>query len=326
MRRGRILFSLVFALFLCVIGVGTPFAYAQQNDVTQGIQVSPVVIDLNGEKGRGYTLKVTVTNITAGKMQLKTSVNDFTSDGETGNPKIITDDSADPAYSLKSWVSLPTSFSLNSKESKTVSVRVAIPSGAGPGGHYGVIRFNGTAPGQAESQVSLQASVGVLLLTRVNGDITESLAVESMDIQKNGKNQGIVATGPVTVATRIKNDGNVHLKPIGTLTIKNMFGKVVGSYPFGSETKNVLPYSTRVFDQGFDKKWMFGRYTVDLRAAYGTRVGVLESSTSFWAIPFQLIAFVIALGISVFFGLRFFIRRYNRRVIRKHQQPPTNKK
>lgn len=325
MRQGRVLLSLLFAGFLCMFGVGAPFVHAQQTDVKQGIQVSPVVIDLNGEKGKEYTLKVTVTNITAGKMRLKTSVNDFTSDGETGNPKVIFDDNADSTYSLKSWVDLPGSFTLASKESKTVSINVDIPKNAEPGGHYGVIRFSGTAPDQDPSQVSLNASVGVLLLTRVNGNIVESLAVEDMGVQKNGKNKSLVATGPVTVVTRVKNDGNVHVKPIGTLTIKNMFGKVIGSFPFGSETQNVLPQSTRRFEQEFDKKWMFGRYTVGLQAAYGTQGGVLESGASFWVIPFQLIIFVVALLVLLFFALRFLIRRYNQRIIQKHQTP-TNKK
>lgn len=325
MRRGRILVSLLFAAMIGVFGVGAPFVQAQQNDVKQGIQVSPVVIDLNGEKGKDYTLKVTVTNITAGEMLLKSSVNDFVSDGETGQPKVILDENETTGYSLKSWVSVVPSFTLQSKESRTISVGVDIPSNAEPGGHYGVVRFSGTATDDDSSQVALIGSVGVLLLTRVDGNITESLAVEDMNIKKDGKDKSLVATGPVTIATRIKNDGNVHLKPIGTLTVKNMFGKVVGSYPFGSETKNVLPETTRVFEQEFDKKWMFGRYSVDLQAAYGTKGEVLQSGTSFWAIPFSLIFFALALGVMLFFGLRFFLRRYNRRVIRKHQQPTRKK-
>lgn len=325
MRQGRTVLSLLLILLFVVLSLHVPFARAQQTDISQGIQVSPVVIDLNGEKGKDYTLNVTVTNITAGTMDISTEVNDFVAEGESGNPKVITDENVTTGYSLKNWVSLPPSFSLNTKESKTVAVSVDIPADAEPGGHYGVVRFSGTPPGQSASQVSLNASVGVLLLTRVDGNITESLSIEQMSIQKNGKNKGLVATGPVTVATRIKNDGNVHLKPIGTLTIKNMFGKVVGSYPFGSQTKNVLPQTTRLYTQEFDKRWMFGRYSVDLQAAYGTQGGVLLGTTTFWVIPFQLIFFILALGVLGFFLLRFILRRYNQRVIRKHQQPPRKK-
>ena len=318
-RRG-IVFSVLSIMLVLLVGLVSPITRAQ-TDVSQGIQVSPVVIDLNGEKSKDYTLKVTVTNITAGRMELTTTVNDFVSDGETGNPKVITDDADTTGYSLKSWVKLPEAFTLQSKESKTIDVRVAIPASAEPGGHYGVIRFSGRAPGQDAAQVSLNASVGVLLLTRVDGPITENLIVQSIETKKNGKNKSLVTTGPIDIVTRIKNDGNVHVKPIGTLTVKNTFGKVVGSYPFGSETKNILPDSTRAFEQTFDKRWMFGRYNVELQAVYGTQGGVVQSSTSFWVIPFPLIFFVLALGIVLFFGLRFLMRRYNKRVIRKHQQP-----
>lgn len=306
-----------------LFGVTSGFARhvkAQQDNAGQGIQVSPVVIDLNGEKSQSYTLKVTVTNITAGSLLLKSSVNDFTADGETGNPKVILDQDADSSYSLQSWVSLPNSFTLKSKESRSLTIAVSIPSNAEAGGHYGVIRFSGVPPDQTDVNVSLSASVGVLLLTRVAGDIQEDLSVKQMFISKDGKNKGLVANGPVTINTRVENTGNVHLKPIGTLTVKDTFGKVVGSFPFGSNTQNVLPKTTRLYTQEFNKRWMFGRYTVSLEAAYGTTGGVLQSSTSFWVIPFKLILFVLVLLAVVILGSRRLIKSHNRRVIRKAQQ------
>lgn len=321
-QRLRRVLSGIFLLgiVLSIFGLITPLVKAQQNDAGQGIQVSPVVIDLNGEKGQSYNLKVTVTNITAGSLLLKTSANDFTADGESGNPKVILDQDADSSYSLKSWVSLPASFTLKSKESRSLTIAVNIPDNAEAGGHYGVVRFSGVPPDQPDANVSLTASVGVLLLTRVAGDIQENLVVKQMFTSKNGKTAGLVANGPVTINTRVENTGNVHLKPIGTLTVKDIFGKTVGSFPFGSNTQNVLPKTTRLYTQEFDKKWMFGRYTVNLEAAYGTTGGVLQGSTSFWVIPFKLIFFVIIILALVIVGGRRLIKGHNKRVIRKAQQ------
>ncbi|MEO5628093.1 MAG: hypothetical protein ABIQ89_04385 [Candidatus Saccharimonadales bacterium] len=327
MRLRRILSSfLLVGVLLGLCGAITPLVNAQQNDVGQGIQVSPVVIDLNGEKGQDYSLKVTVTNITAGSLVLKSSVNDFTADGESGNPKVILDENADNGYSLKSWVSVVPSFTLQSKESRTLTLAITIPIDAEAGGHYGVIRFTGTPPDQSDANVSLNASVGVLLLTRVDGDITENLVVKQMSAQKKGKNSGLIANGPVTIATRVENTGNVHLKPVGTMTIKDTFGKVVGSFPFGSNSQNVLPKTTRLYTQEFDKRWMFGRYTASVQAAYGTTGGVLQGSTTFWVIPFKLIIFVIVLLAIIIFGLRYLIKGHNKRVIRKAQNSNIRKK
>lgn len=301
-----------------------PVASAQ--DAGQGIQVSPTTVDLNGEKGGNYNLRLTVTNVTAGDLVLKSAVNDFTAKDETGTPQVILDNNAAPtAYSIRSWIGTIPSLTLKSKESRSLTVAVHIPSNAEAGGHYGVIRFSGVSPGQSSDAVSLTASVGVLLLARVQGAITENLALKEIYIQKDGQRAGLVANGPVDIIARLSNTGNVHVKPVGTLTVKDSFGKVVGSFAFGSTSKNVLPQSTRLYSQTFNKRFLFGHYTASLQAAYGTTGGVLMGSTSFWVIPYKLIAILLVLLVLLVLGGRRLIHHYNRRVIRKHQQPRQKK-
>jgi hypothetical protein len=316
----------VASLLLLTIVLGTALTVAPiaraDNGAGQGIQVSPVIIDLNGEKGGSYNLKLTVTNVTAGTLVLKSAVNDFKAKDETGNPQVILDNSNDSSsYSMKNWVGPVPELTLASKESRSLTVTVNIPSNAEAGGHYGVIRFSGVPPALSGQSVSLTASVGVLLLTRVDGKITENLVLKSLTIQQNGKSTSLVSNGPVNILTRIENTGNVHLKPIGTLTVKDTFGKVVATYPFGGPTKNILPQSTRAYNQTFDKKFLFGRYTAQLQAAYGTSGAVLLGSTSFWVIPYKLIIFLIV-GIALAIILiRRLVHSYNRRVIHRSQNP-----
>lgn len=319
MRLRRLLSGLLLlGLTLSIFGLVTPLARAADGD-SQGIQVSPVIIDLNSEKGHEYTLKITVTNVTAGDLALTSSVNDFESDGDTGNPKVILED-RDSSYSLKTWVTVPSGFTLKSKESRQLTLTVNVPDNAEAGGHYGIIRFSGVPPGKEPGTVSLNASVGTLLLARVAGNITENLQIKSMNVQQKGKNKSVVNNGPVDIVTKVENTGNVHVKPVGTMTVKDMFGKVVGTFEFGSPTKNVLPHSTRTYTQRFDKKWMFGRYTVNVQAAYGTTGGVLMGSTSFWVIPFKLIIFIIVIvALLILLGRRL-QKRYDKRVMRRVQQ------
>lgn len=289
---------------------------------SQGIQVSPVIVNLNAENGRSYDIKLTVTNVTAGPLVLTSDVNDFKSKDESGNPQVIltpTEDSEN--YSLDTWVSPIPEMTLQASESRTIAFTVNVPASAEAGGHYGVIRFSGVPPSQASSTVSLNASVGVLLLARVQGDITEKLVVEEMFTAKDGKKGTFFPNSPVTIVTRVKNTGNVHVQPVGTLVVKNMLGKTVGSYPFGSNAKNVLPGSIRRYEQKFDKKFLFGRYSVNLTAAYGTTGGVLQGSTTFWIIPFKLIIFLIVLIVLVVLLTRRGLKRYRARVIRQHQSP-----
>lgn len=324
-RLSRTFVAIVAAAVLVMLPILQPgLARAQEN--AQGLQVSPVIVDLNSEKGGTYTLKLTVTNVTASVLDVTSGVNDFTAADESGNPKIITDTSApETSYSLRSWVNVPSNFSLSPKQSKNISVIVNVPKNAESGGHYGVIRFTGT-PRQGGGQVSLNASVGTLLLARVAGNITEKLSVQAFYAQQKGKRTGLVSQGPVTIVSEIHNDGNVHVKPIGTLTVRDTFGKTVASYPFGGPNKNVLPGSTRKYEQEFDKKWMFGRYTAHLEAGYGTTGGVLIADTAFWVIPWKLILFLLVIiTLAVFIGKRL-LKRYNQRIIRKAQSTKTKNK
>jgi len=60
--------------------------------------------------------------------------------------------------------------------------------------------------------------------------------------------------------TRVENTGNVHFKPTGTLTIKNMFGSEVTTINLTSQ--NVLPDSIRQLINEWDPGiTSFGRYT-----------------------------------------------------------------
>ena len=301
-----------------VLAFGLTSIHAQTSAPAQGIQVSPVLVDLNAEKNNTYNLKITVTNVTEGPLVLKQVVNDFRAKDESGNPEIILDDKdIDATFSFKSWVKPAPNITLKSKESRVVSVEVSVPSSAESGGHYGVVRFSGTPPGEENSNISIAASVGVLVLTRVNGTITESIRLKDFFIEKNGKRSGFNETGPITVVERLENNGNVHVKPSGTVTVKDMLGKTVLSAPLNAEGRNVLPNSTRKLSQQLSKKWLFGRYTARLEATYGYGNHPLVGTFTFWVIPYKLIVLTILVIVSLFLLIRFLVKRHNEKIVRK---------
>ena len=94
-----------------------------------------------------------------------------------------------------------------------------------------------------------------------------------------------------------------------------MFGKEVGSFQLNEQGGNILPGSIRRFEQTLDKKLLFGKYTLEADVVYGSQNTILSDSVSFWVIPYKLIALVV-LGIAL---LIFFIRRYNRYIVKKAQ-------
>jgi hypothetical protein len=102
-----------------------------------------------------------------------------------------------------------------------------------------------------------------------------------------------------------------------------MFGKAVASVNVNLPPRNVLPASIRRFTGSLDSsdlgnKRLFGHYTANLVVTYGANHQSLNGSLTFWVIPYKLIAAAVAVTIIGFFVLRFAIRRYNRRVIRRY--------
>ncbi len=314
MRRALLALS---AILILLVAVASPGVSKAAPDVAQGLQISPVIIELNGDKGKTYNLKLSILNVTTGDLVFKATVNDFRAKDETGDPQVLLKSDLPATASVISWIQPLGSIPLAAKQTKTLIVPVSIPANAEAGGHYGVIRFSGTAPAEQQTAVSLAASAGILLLVRVSGQIKENLQLTSFFTQPGSKSSSLFGAKSMTFVERITNTGNVHVKPIGDLVVTNMFGKQVASLNVNSTKGNILPDSTRRFEQPWSKKWLFGKYTAAVNLAYGTQGKVLVGSITFWVIPYKLIIGLLILIVLLVFIFRWLIKRYNRRIIKK---------
>lgn len=314
---------IVGAVFLVNLNVGKSGAQAAQQS-GQAFSISPPLIELQADPGKSLTTKIKLTNISNGDLLIKTQLNDFGAKNETGEPNIIFDDVNNSNYSLRQWITSPQPFTLASKESRSIEVKIDVPTDAEPGGHYAVIRFTGTAPELEQSGVALSASIGTLVMLQVSGDIKSSAVVEDFFTANSaGDKRGVFETGPIYFAERIRNNGNVHIKPTGSLTIKDMFGRTVATLRVNGDAqdsknppKSALPNSIRRFDQQLDKSWMFGKYQADISLEYDDGK-ILSDTVTFWVIPYRLILLgLVGLAIIVLLAI-FGIRRYNAYIIRK---------
>ena len=296
----------------------SPHAYAQVAGVGQGVQLSPAIIELNAKRGGTYTLTVEVTNVTAGDLDYKVSTNDFTAKDESGAPKIVYSSSLPPQISVRTWVSPVSDFHLGSHKAAKIEFHVTVPYNAEPGGHYGVLDFSGTDTHIKQTGVGLTASAGTLLLVKIAGEIKEQASVASFTTENNGKESNFFENAPVNFVTRVQNDGNIHVKPFGSIELKNMFGSVVATLPVNGSQSNVLPHSIRRFDSDYGG-YMIGPYTATVTLGYGTKGQALLASTTFWVVPYKLIATILLVLALLVFILRRTQIAYNRRVIKKYQ-------
>jgi hypothetical protein len=287
----------------------------------EALEIAPPVIYLSVNPGQTIKTQIFLRDISSGPLVVGGEANDFTAAGEDGTPKIIlnNEDNNNP-YSMKAWVVAPVSLNLVPKEVKTMDITINVPKDASPGGHYGIIRFTATPPSLKSSGVSLSTSLGALMLVTVSGPVSEKLSIAEFSVNHNGKTGDVFQSGPLNFVQRIKNEGNVHEQPTGRVAITDMFGRKVANVNMNLPPRNILPVSTRKFQEPLDKavigkRKLFGRYSATLTVTYGKNKQTVSSSLVFWVIPYRVVAVVIALLVAGFFALRYGIRRYNRFII-----------
>ena len=319
----------ILMLSVIFIGVATSMPVKAQSgtEAAQGLQISPALVELNAAPGKTYNVELSVSNVTSSNLVFNSAIDDFGSRDETGTPKIIKDSKLPNTASVKTWVKLVSKFSLAGQQQKKVVAQITIPNNAEPGGHYGVLSFAGSAPELDGNGVGLSASAGTLLLIRVDGNITEKASLASFYTSNNNKQSSFFENSPIGFVVRIKNEGNIHIKPVGNIEVRDMFGGLVKNIKVNPDKKsNVLPDSIRRFDFDLKNDWMFGKYTANLTLGYGSNGQAITGSVDFWVIPYKLIlAVLIALAAVILIFTRL-IRRYNKHIISKSKNEEKGKK
>ncbi len=301
-------------------------ANAETSSAAQGLQISPALVELNGIPGNTYSIKLNVMNVTAADLTYSPSVVDFNSSDETGSPHIITDSKLPATASIRTWVTSINSFALRSGQRKELTAEITIPKNAEPGGHYGIIRFAGQAPDVKDTGVGLSAGAGTLILVKVDGKITEDAKMAEFFTSSNGHQSFFFESGPMNLVARVKNDGNIHIKPNGNIEVRDMFGGLVSTIPVNKDMSNVLPGSIRKFETELKKDWMFGRYTATITLGYGTTGQAVTSTISFWVIPYKLILIALLMIGALLLIFKRLLRAYNRNIYEKAKHEFTNSK
>lgn len=329
-NRAKLL-ALATLMLMAVVMTGT-MAQDQSDESGNGLRITPIRQEFIIAPGQGETYEIEVTNITRDPINVVTVVNDFESDNETGQPRIIVDDQEETPYSLQSYVTLPEPFELDGGESRDVTITIDLPDSIAPGGYFGVVRFAVGLNADEVSNIALAASVGSLLLISVAGDVQENMElgyIEARQTQSDGNKRSgsFFETAPDVIAVNLRNTGNSILKPFGQVTVKNMLGQEVANYEFnGGQTRgNVLPQSARTFEDSVSGLGRIGRFTVEANLSYGEGGGnLINAQTTFWVIPWKiLLAVLAAIAFLVWFFTRG-LKAYNRRVVSRAKKSSQN--
>jgi len=284
-------------LLILVIGIGT-FGLFLINQVNaqgeRGVGISPLTFELTANPGDVIINQLKVYNPSDSLVGIKMEVEDFTVTGEIGHVKI--ESAETETYSIARWVTMePEEFGLNPGEQKYVTFTINVPENAEPGGHYGSILAGTTAVVGGEFMgAAVAGRVGALVLLSVSGEVKENLIV------KEFSNSDYSEYGPIDFTMRFENEGTVHVKPKGYITIVNWLGKKVADIEIPQ--RNVLPDSVRKIETSWNEKWIWGgKYTATLSGNYGiSNTPFIPAVITFWVFPWKA-------GLGILLVIIFFI-------------------
>ena len=266
----------------------------------EGLTISPPIFELTLKEGETSSQIIKITNPTKNLMEVYPLVMNFKASGEGGEPAFYPATSEEEKFSLAKWITFNQSkIALTPEQVVEFKFKIEVPKDAEPGGHYGVVFFATEPPKPDEdiSQVAIASMIGSLILGKTPGEIIEKGVLEEFIAGR------FYFKKPIKFITRIKNTGNIHFKPQGEIIIKNWRGKKIDTIAVNSAKGNVLPDSTRKFEESWTpQKWYtVGRFKADLKLTYGESDQALNGHLVFWLIPWWLIAFLAIVVIAIIF-------------------------
>lgn len=266
------------------------------------LSVSPPTFEIRANPGDILENAVKAENLTNNPLVVTVNKRNFVAAGEEGAVQLVEENDS---HSVVNWIEvIPSSFTIPPKSSYSFIFKTKVPINAEPGGHFASIVFkSGGGTTLNQTGATIVQEMGVLILVKIAGKTNESAVIESFKATKN-----FWEYGSVELETRVKNIGNIHIKPVGKITIKNIFNKTVASLDVDS--KNILPGAIRKGNIVWNQKWLFGMYTATLNLSYGDQKKIITETTTFIGLPYKIVVGVVLVLII----LIVFIYRGRRRL------------
>ncbi len=318
------------------------FGWLISSRSVQAITVIPPTQEFpNVRPGETIDTKVKVFNEEATPKTIYASTANFGALDETGTPNIAAEtDQSD----LAGWMKVDREGRLvQPGERIEFALTIEVPADAPPGGHYAAVLISPQLPDSAgdSTQVAISQKVASLVLVSVEGVIKEAGSVASFTTASGQKRFNRL---PVDFLIRFMNSGNVHLRPTGEITIRNLLGGTSSTLAVNPGIlQAVLPQQVRKFNATWEKEAMAGErgtflqelgrewknfglgpYTAELVLQYGaTKDKVAVANLQFQIFPWRVLLLWLIMLVLVILLLVVSIRRYNRWIVGR-SQPPKN--
>lgn len=321
MKRFKGIVLATLAVILVAANIPASSASAQSSSLSIAPRKDYVI-----ETGKSVDDTLVIRNLDrVNDLQLYLQVVDFSFQDDSGTPKLLMDVDAEPTpWSLKKFISLPATAKVAAGGTTRIDMKVKVPSNIGAGGFYSAIVYSTSAP--SGGNLGLAASGVTLAFVKVPGEVKEDLKIEKFGaydpVEK--KYTYIATKEPTTMAYTLLNNGNIFEAPVGTITLKSMFGQQYDIKNVNPNKSLALIGQSRTFQaciklaaekvdfQGTKADastcvspglWP-GLYTASIDLFYGENGNLTKEITKnvhFWYLPIWFIILLIMLVLVVAF-------------------------
>ena len=327
-------------------GLGGLFlSKSNAQEANYDVTVSPVFFDLSANPGGTINDKIRIRNNTTSPLPIKLTVKKLSGD-LNGEITLKNDDSDNTT----TWIKFnEDSFVANPLEWTDVPFSIDIPENAAYG-YYFAISFeqDDTSPlARTGAKITGAAAVPILLNVRKEGAKAQAKLLEFSIKDK------VLEYLPAEFNIKLQNTGNVHIRPHGNIFISNGSGSDVATLDVNAGLANIIPNTQRSFTSswvdGFIVRenvlengqlkldengnpitqlkinwnkltsFRIGKYSANLLLVYdnGNRDVTLESTLSFWVIPYKAIGAIILFILVLIIVVRFILKYYISKEVKK---------
>lgn len=308
------------------------FIFLPSSASAETMVVSPPKFDFSVAPGGIIRDTVRFKNNTDQDAKIFPAVLNFTfRDGDevSGSPETYPANEVRTGTEIAPWVEMDTEpVIVPANGSHSLPFTIIVPTDAQPGGHFGVIEMLVGHPGVEETGVGVTGGFGSLIFMKVEGDVDEKLTLTAFH-----GDEFVYRHLPIGFQARLENSGNTHLRPVGSIFIKDVFGRQVASLSINPNFQTILPGSARRFGASWDKNryresdsalqkemknFALGKYEATIFLNYGEGKTISDTYT-FWVMPWLALGVWAVIILALVLLLVFGLRSYNKMIIKKFQ-------
>lgn len=239
-------FALPIAMFhrltIFVIAVVLAFGMVSEPTVVFALTFTPERIETEVYPGVPVTEELTLLNETGTTISIVLEPVELDLDrAESGQATFLLDTADSPSVA---WMSVePRQFVLEPAATRNVRVTLSAPDASSGSLLAGIAATFRPVRSDEEGRIVLDAVTGPFVFARVLSD--ESEIEGTITTLHLAKGKRIVSHLPAPVSVSFANTGSVHLKPLGTIDVRDIFGRTVDTLVINPDQSIVLPGTTR---------------------------------------------------------------------------------